>query len=124
MTKTERSLLPGSLQGRGRQILHEEQITKEGRAAKGIELGDKLALSLGVGTAVREGLREGESEAVRRSRQSDPGFQTTSAKALRWPELVNGAGGGGGPGFPESQGERYGPYSERGGKLFVVALRA
>lgn len=56
MTKTERSLLSGSLQGRGRQILHEEQINKEGRAVKGIELGDKLALSLGVRTAVREGL--------------------------------------------------------------------
>lgn len=40
---------------------------------------------------------------MQRSRQSDPGFQTPSAKALRWPELVNGAGGGGGPGFPESQ---------------------
>lgn len=61
---------------------------------------------------------------MQRSRQSDPGFQTPTAKALRWPELVNGAGGGGGPGFPESQGARYGTYSERDGELFVVALRA
>lgn len=56
MTKTGRSLLSGSLQGSGRQILHKEQIHKEGRAVKGIELGDKLALSRGVRTAVREGL--------------------------------------------------------------------
>lgn len=61
---------------------------------------------------------------MQRSRQSDPGFQTTSAKALRWPELMNGAGGGGGPGVPESQGARYGFHSECDGELFVVALRA
>lgn len=81
-----------------------------------------LSRSLGVRTAVREGLWEVTSEADRDlSGQSSLGFRTASAKVLWWPEMMYPGERSrqveGWAAFPESLGETYGAYPEHDGKL-------